>query len=143
MTHSLMKKKTQQVLLDFLEEEIDLAAHKILKLEDRQDRFAYGQLQVFMTFRRILSDTVAEDRIEKPAQRDDLDRGFLCALEQTLARLGFDQCDLSKIFVSHLNVRQKRRAVRLKDDAIANDADNSDTEAAVVMDNDFDHWPQN
>lgn len=100
---SLLSQETKEALLDFLEEEIDSAAEKIVRLKDRQDHFAYGQLQVFLTFRRILSDTVTDELIEPPAQRTDIDRGFLVALGKTLFQFGLLDTDrLASCFESQL-----------------------------------------
>lgn len=106
---SLLKRETKQALLEFFEKEIDGAAQKIVRLKDRQDHFAYGQLQVFMTFRRLLSDTVTDELIEPLPQRHDVDRGFLSALEKTLVQLQFlEPKSLTSRFETQLTAEQKR-----------------------------------
>ncbi|MFT0520451.1 hypothetical protein [Pseudomonas faucium] len=111
MSKKLMEKGQKAKLLEYLEKEIDGAAQKIIKLKDRQDHFAFGQIQVFMTFRRILSDTVTDELIEPPAQRTDLDRGALSALDRILVQLGLiEHGALIGQFESQLTAQQKRVA---------------------------------
>lgn len=111
MSDSPMGKETKKILLDFLEKEIDSTANKIIVLKERQDHFAYGQLQVLMTFRRLLSDTVTDELVEPKPQRTDLDRGFVSALEKVLVQMGLmEQKALSQRFESQLTASQKRQA---------------------------------
>ncbi|AXM96814.1 hypothetical protein GCM10011247_22130 [Pseudomonas plecoglossicida] len=106
-----MKAEAKQALLDFLEQEINSAAQNIINLKHRQDHYAYGQLQVFIAFRRILSDTVTDDLVESSSTRCDLDRGFLTAVEKTLFQLGLiEQATLNRLFESQLSHKHKRTA---------------------------------
>ncbi|MFJ7008195.1 hypothetical protein [Pseudomonas putida] len=67
----------KQSLGNFLEAKIDKAAQNICNLKDRQDHFAYGQLQVFLSLRRALNAT-----------RTDADRGLIDAMDDVLLELG-------------------------------------------------------
>ncbi|HFL2190357.1 TPA: hypothetical protein ACG3DQ_005450 [Pseudomonas putida] len=67
----------KQSLGNFLEAKIDRAAQNICNLKDRQDHFAYGQLQVFLSLRRALN-----------AARTDADRGLIDAMDDVLLELG-------------------------------------------------------
>ena len=67
----------KQSLGNFLEAKIDRAAQNICNLKDRQDHFAYGQLQVFLSLRRALN-----------AARTDADRGLIDAMDDMLLELG-------------------------------------------------------
>jgi hypothetical protein len=73
----------------FLEEKIDKAAQNICNMKERQDHFAYGQLQLFLSLRRALNGV-----------RTDADRGQLDAMDDVLVELGVIQQsgDLRKQF---------------------------------------------
>ncbi|MEN5304707.1 hypothetical protein [Pseudomonas sp. TWI628] len=79
----------KESLSKFLEAKIDKAAQNICNLKDRQDHFAYGQLQFFIGLRRALNPS-----------RTDADRGLLDAVDDVLVELKLikQSGDLRKIF---------------------------------------------